>query len=193
MLNDELITLPIHYEQVKSASEALQFNMLSDLKTGSLLRTLAASKGNGRFLELGTGTGLSLTWLAEGAGPSAEIISVDNSEVFQEVAAKVFRKDERIRFFCEDANQWLNNYKGVLFDLIFADTWPGKFENLDLALKLIKPGGFYLIDDLSPQPNWPAGHSHHVDMLLQKLNAQSNFVYTALSWSTGLMLFTRIS
>jgi hypothetical protein len=38
------------------------------------------------------------------------------------------------------------------FDLIFADSWPGKFSALELALGMVKPSGFYLIDDLLPQP-----------------------------------------
>jgi len=39
-------------------SEELGFTMGSEPRTGALLRTLAASKPGGRFLELGTGTGV---------------------------------------------------------------------------------------------------------------------------------------
>jgi predicted O-methyltransferase YrrM len=37
--------------------------------------------------------------------------------------------------------------------LIFADAWPGKYSDLEKALKLVKPGGFYIIDDMLTQPN----------------------------------------
>ena len=192
MLNDQNILVPQYYDRVKAESEKLGFNMPSDLQTGSLLRTLTASKPTGRFLELGTGTGLSLAWMTEGADSTSSIYSVDNSTHWQDVAKTIFKDDERINFYCEDGNDWLLNYKGEKFDLIFADAWPGKFDNLDTALNLIKPGGFYLIDDLLPQPNWPDGHQQNVDRLVNELSENTSFIQTSFNWSTGLMLFTRI-
>jgi len=192
MLNDQNIIVPKYYEQLKSESEKLGFNMPSDLQTGSLLRALAASKPDGRFLDLGTGTGLSLAWLAEGADSTSSLYTVDNSAHWQKVAKAIFAADERINFYTEDGNNWLVNYQGEQFDLIFADAWPGKFGNLNTALKLVKPGGFYLIDDLLPQPNWPEGHQQNVDRLVNDLQNRTDFVYTPFNWSTGLMLFTKI-
>ena len=192
MLNDQNIIVPKYYEQLKSESEKLGFNMPSDLQTGSLLRALAASKPGGRFLDLGTGTGLSLAWLAEGADSGSSLYTVDNSAHWQKVAKAIFAADERINFYTEDGNNWLVNYKGEQFDLIFADAWPGKFGNLNTALKLVKPGGFYIIDDLLPQPNWPEGHQQNVDRLVNDLQNRTDFVHTPFNWSTGLMLFTRI-
>lgn len=192
MLNDQNIIVPKYYEQLKSESEKLGFNMPSDLQTGSLLRALAASKPGGRFLDLGTGTGLSLAWLAEGADNGSSIHTIDNSAHWQKVAKAIFAGDERINFYTGDGNYWLVNYSGEQFDLIFADAWPGKFGNLNTALKLVKPGGFYIIDDLLPQPNWPEGHQQNVDRLVNDLQNRTDFVHTPFNWSTGLMLFTRI-
>lgn len=192
MLNDQNIKLPAFYDQIYKESQKLKFNMLSDLKTGTLLRTLTASKPGGSFLELGTGTGLSLTWLAEGADLSSTITSIDNDDIFQSVACKSFEKDSRITFLCTDGNEWLSSFKGKAFDLIFADAWPGKFEKLDEALALIKVGGFYLIDDLLPQPNWPDDHQEKVDLLIAYLEKREDFVLSSFTWSTGLMLMTKI-
>ncbi len=192
MLNDQNIVVPKYYDQLKAESEKLGFNMPSDLQTGSLLRALAASKPGGKFLDLGTGTGLSLAWLAEGADSASSLYTVDNSAHWQKVAKAIFNSDARINFYTEDGNNWLVNYQGDQFDLIFADAWPGKFGNLNTALKLVKPGGFYLIDDLLPQPNWPEGHQQNVDRLVNDLQNRTDFVHTTFNWSTGLMLFTRI-
>lgn len=192
MLNDQLILIPQNYNEILEKSQATGFNMLSDLKTGSLLRTLCASKANGNILELGTGTGLSLCWIAEGATEGSTIISIDNDNKYQSIAREVFQDDPRIEFLCMDANDWLKNYSRLKFDLIFADAWPGKFENLDEALNLIVIGGFFLIDDLLPQPNWPDGHQKNVDRLFHYLINRKDFVYTTFNWSTGLMLFTKI-
>ncbi|HXI00367.1 MAG TPA: class I SAM-dependent methyltransferase [Sphingobacteriaceae bacterium] len=193
MLNDENIKVPALYEDILKRSHALNFSMLSDQKSGSLLRTLVASKPNGNFLELGTGTGLSLAWIAEGADHTSSIISIDNDDTFQSIARKLFEKDDRITFFCTDATEWLSSYKDNTFDLIFADAWPGKYEKLDETLALVKIGGFYLIDDLLPQPNWPEGHQEKAEHLISYLEQRQDFMRTSFNWSTGLMLFTRIN
>lgn len=191
MFNYENIKLPTSFNKIYRESKKLKFNMLSDLKTGAFLRTLAASKPGGNFLELGTGTGLSLTWLTEGADQTSSIISIDNDDTFQCVARKSFENDSRISFQCIDGNVWLSSYNGELFDLIFADAWPGKFEKLDEALALVKTGGLYLIDDLLPQPNWPDGHQEKVDQLIDYLEKREDFALSSFNWSTGLMLMTR--
>jgi predicted O-methyltransferase YrrM len=193
MIDDQLISTPYHYDAVLKKSSELHFNMLSDLQTGSFLRTLCASKPNGNILELGTGTGLSLCWIAEGASKGCKIVSVDNDAHFQSVAREVFQNDSRIEFLCLDANDWLKTYSESKFDLIFADAWPGKYENLDAALNLITIGGFFLIDDLLPQPNWPDLHDLNVERLFKYLISRKDFVHTTFNWSTGLMLFTKIN
>jgi predicted O-methyltransferase YrrM len=192
MLNDENIAIPEFYALINEASQKLKFNMPSDLKTGSLLRTLSASKPTGHFLDIGTGTGLSLAWIAEGANETSRIISIDINAEFQQVAIDTFAEDQRISIVCADGNEWLTFYDGEQFDLIFADAMPGKFDMLDQTLALVKVGGFYLIDDLLPQPNWPEGHPLKVEKLIETLKQKNNFVQTTLDWSTGLMLFTRV-
>jgi len=192
MLNDQVIFPPENYDEILRRSHETNFSMLSDLQTGSFLRTLCASKPDGNFLELGTGTGLSLCWIAEGASQDATIISIDNDENFQSIAKEIYKDDPRIEFLCLDANEWLQKYDQSKFDIIFADAWPGKYDYLDEALALLNIGGFYLIDDLLPQPNWPEHHQLNVDRLFERLTNRTDLVYTTFNWSTGLMLFTKI-
>ncbi len=56
----------------------MNFSMASETLVGSLLRTLAASKPGGRFLELGTGTRVSAAWILEGMSEEATLVSVDS-------------------------------------------------------------------------------------------------------------------
>lgn len=191
MLNAS-INLPARYSRILKQSQVIQFSMPSDLETGSLIRSLIVSKPGGTFLDIGTGTGLSLSWMAAGADAESTIISIDNNADYQQIAKSVFADDDRVSIICADGAAWLNNYQGPPFDLIFADAWPGKFECLDKALALVKKGGFYLVDDLLPQPNWPQSHQPNVDQLLQTLQNRTDFVLTPFSWSTGLCLLTRI-
>jgi len=59
-LNDRyVIDPPIALEAILHETIDIGFSMASESQTGSLLRTLVASKPGGRFLELGTGTGVA--------------------------------------------------------------------------------------------------------------------------------------
>ena len=65
-MQTDIINIPSQYEAIASATKQLDFNMASDLYTGSLLKTLVASKPGARILELGTGSGLATSWIAGG-------------------------------------------------------------------------------------------------------------------------------
>lgn len=190
-MNDNSIVLPNHYSEIKNASEKISFSMPSDLQTGSFLRTLVATKKDGHFLELGTGTGLSLAWMIEGMSKNANLISIDNSAEYQNIAKKYFQ-ESNVKFVCEDAEKWILNYTEEKFDLIFADAWPGKYVVLEETLNLLNPGGIYLIDDMLPQRNWPKNHDKNVEALIQDLEKRKDIQLTKMCWSTGLILITKI-
>ncbi len=191
-MDDNHIQLPEHYKSIQEASNKINFSMPSDLKTGSLLRTLVASKPGGRVLELGTGTGLSLSWIAESMDEQSTVISIDSSEEYTSIARSFFETDSRVEIICTDANEWLRDNPNQQFDLIFADAWPGKYAMLDEALAMVKTGGFYIIDDMLPQPNWPKGHEDNVKNLINDLEARADSRFTKMNWSTGLVILTKI-
>jgi predicted O-methyltransferase YrrM len=191
-MDDTTIKVPENYRSIQDASAKINFSMPSDLQTGSLLRTLIASKPHGRFLELGTGTGLSLSWIAESMDDKSVVVSIDNSEVYSAIAKDFFKTDPRVEIICTDANEWLNNNPDQEFDLIFADAWPGKYSALEEALAMVKPGGFYIIDDMLPQANWPDGHSENVSKLISYLEARPDIRFTKMNWSTGLVIVAKI-
>jgi predicted O-methyltransferase YrrM len=182
---------PPFYEVLKLKSETLGFNMPSDVLLGSLLKTLVTSKPAGHFLELGTGTGLSLSWMIAGMDDYSTIISLDNEEKFIHVARENFENNQKVSIICCDGGEWITNYTGHSFDLIFADTWPGKYTHLEETLALVKPGGFYVVDDLNPQENWPEGHDKKVEKLLDYLASRDDFNLTQLDWSTGIIVMSK--
>lgn len=182
---------PPTYQEILRRSEDMGFTMPSDMKVGFLLRTLAASKPDGKFLELGTGTGLSLSWIVDGMNEGCTVISIDNDNIYLQIAEYYFESDSRVTLCCEDAAKWLNTYKGTGFDLVFADAWPGKYSLLDTTLGLIKPGGFYIIDDMIPQSNWPKGHELEVERLRTELDARQDFSKTELNWASGIVIMVK--
>jgi len=166
--------------------------MASDSKTGSLLRTLAASKPAGAFLELGTGTGLSSAWILDGMDRMASLVTVDNDPAVVAIARQHLEGDPRVAFHVADGGEFLQGLEGQSFGFIFADTWPGKYTHLEQTLALLNPGGLYVIDDMLPQPNWPADHPPKVAALIGLLETRSDLRITKLNWSTGIIVCSKL-
>jgi predicted O-methyltransferase YrrM len=191
-MNDaENLKLPPRLGQIISETTRLKFTMASDPLIGCLLRTLAATKPAGDFLELGTGTGVATAWLLDGMDQRSRLVSVEKDEAVLAVAKKFLGDDRRAGFFHADGGWWLDHAECFRFDLIFADSWPGKYTHLDEALRLLKRGGLYVIDDMLPQPNWPDGHAQRVDELISILESRKDLIITKLNWSTGVIIGTK--
>ncbi len=191
MNNEATIRYPAKYFDLLKVSKSMNFNMASDVLTGNLLQTLAATKPKGRFLEIGTGTGLSAAWILNGMDSQSTLLSVDNNPEFVSVAKKFLSSDTRLTLQFADGIELIKSLAGQTFDFIFADSWPGKYNTLEETLRLVAPGGFYILDDMLPQPNWPEGHQQSVDELLGKLEGLKDFHVCKMNWSTGLVLCTR--
>jgi predicted O-methyltransferase YrrM len=195
MLDAHRPTPPAAWAAIDQDTRGRAFNMASDVPTGALLRTLAASKAAGALLELGTGTGLATAWLLDGMDERSTLLSMDNDEGVVSVARRHLGHDRRLTLVVQDGASFLASllFEGKRFDLVFADTWPGKYTNLDDALSLVKVGGFYVIDDMLPQPNWTDDHPPKVEALVRTLGSRPDFQATSLHWSTGLMIATRVA
>lgn len=190
-MNDSVdYNIPLAYNTIKQTTEEMQFNMASDLYTGSLLKTLVASKPSGRLLELGTGTGLATAWIVAGMDEKSLLVTVENNEMLIDVAKKNI-SDSRVEFVLADGYEWIKNYSGKKFDLIFADAMPGKYDLFEETISMLNTNGFYIIDDMLPQPNWPAGHDKKVDNFIAMIEGRSDLVLTKMNWSTGIVIVVK--
>ena len=70
---------------------------------------------------------------------------------------------------------------------------PGKYEGLEDCLRVVRSGGFYIIDDMLPQANWPHGHAGKVPVLLQQLANQKSFTIVPLAWASGVVVAVKRS
>jgi predicted O-methyltransferase YrrM len=182
------LALPPVVTTIQADTAAMGFKMASTDATGRMLRTLVASKPGSRVLELGTGTGLATAWLLDGMDAAATLDTVDIDPACVAVARRNLANDSRVRFHIESGSTFLNRLADRRYDLIFADTWPGKFDHLDDALALLAVGGFYVIDDLHPQPNWPADHAPKIPTLVRALAARPDLVLWPIDWDTGIVV-----
>jgi len=192
MMVDSIFSdMPVQYENIAEATKAIEFNMASDMQTGSLLKTLAASKLSGRILELGTGTGLATSWIVDGMDERTKLITIENNTLLLDIARKALQ-DSRVEFVLADGYEWIQTYSGEKFDMVFADAMPGKYDLFEETIGLVKVGGFYIIDDMLPQPNWPEGHADKVERFIEELEERNDIILTKLNWSTGIIIVTKI-
>ncbi|MEM9076045.1 MAG: class I SAM-dependent methyltransferase [Bacteroidota bacterium] len=189
----ETLRTPSIYSELQKITEEVGFSMPSDVSFGNLLQTLIASKPNGIFLELGTGTGLSLAWILQGMQLESKVISLDNDKKLIRLVENTFKHETRLSLLCVDGGEWVSSYEGEGFDLIFADTWAGKYTHLEKTLEMVKEGGYYIIDDMNPQSNWPDGHEEKAKQLVETLERREDFVMTKLDWSTGVIIMAKKS
>ena len=190
-MDDAICETPAALAEIGRRTAALGFDMPSEPRTGAFLKALAASKPGGRILELGTGTGLATAWLLAGMDSAARMVSVENDAKVQAVARAALGGDRRVSFVLDDGLAFLASAERGSFDLVFADAWPGKYDGLDEALSLVRPGGFYVGDDMLPQANWPEGHQANVDGLIADLKARPGWAVVALAWASGLVMAVR--
>jgi predicted O-methyltransferase YrrM len=173
-------------------TRAAGFTMPSEPLTCSLLRTLAASKSSGHFLELGSGTGLSTAWILDGMDATSRLTTIDHDEKLLSILKKHLGSDPRLTVACSDDNEFLLSLAGQKFDFIFSDTWAGKYRLLDEALALLNSGGIYVIDDMLPQPNWPDGHDLKADRLVATLEQRSDLRIVKMSWASGIIIAIKL-
>ena len=191
MVDSIFSDMPVQYENIAEATKAIAFNMASDMQTGSLLKTLAASKISGRILELGTGTGLATSWIVDGMDERTKLITIENNALLLDIAGRALQ-DSRVEFVWADGYAWIQTYSGEKFDMVFADAMPGKYDLFEETIGLVKVGGFYIIDDMLPQPNWPEGHADKVERFIGELGERNDILLTKLNWSTGIIIVTKI-
>lgn len=189
-MSTEAVDEPNAIPAIMADTRAAGFTMASDPLTCSLLRTLAASK-SGRFLELGSGTGLSTAWLLDGMDAASQLTTVDHDKALLTVLTRHLGADPRLDIVCADGDDFLRSLDGEHFDFIFADTWAGKYRLLHEALALLNPGGLYVVDDMLPQANWPEGHAEKAAGLVAALEQMEGFHTTRLSWASGVMVVVK--
>ncbi len=193
MTDTPIRPLPPRYLEILERSRTIDFAMPSDEATGGLLRCLVASKKGARVLELGTGTGLAASWLLDGMDEEAFLDSVELNADYLKIASKFLSDDPRLSLICDDGMSFLERSKDEAYDFIFADTWPGKYVGFSHSLRILRPGGIIVFDDMLPQPNWPSDHPLKVERLLREIDdlPPERFQVVKLCWSTGHILITK--
>jgi predicted O-methyltransferase YrrM len=181
------------FRDIVAATQRIRGVPVSDALTGALLKTLATSKPGGMFLEIGTGTGMGTAWIVDGMNANARLVTVEKYEKMAAIAKRFLGHDPRITFEVMDADVFLTAQQEQSFDLIFADASAGKFHFLAETLRLLKVGGFYLIDHLLPLSSTSEDQEHlrKINQVITFLEQQEELSIVKMNWATGLLLATK--
>ena len=182
------ISHPLSLPDIDTWTQTLGFTQACTDTTGALLRTLAASKPGGTLLELGTGTGAGACWLLDGMTANARLTTIDNDPTVLHAARSVLGEDPRFTPVDGNAAHFIATAEPDSFDLIYADTGPGKFDLLPETIALLKPGGLYVTDDLAPHPDWAADQAENIALLSMTLEAHADLRSMFLEIGTGIMV-----
>lgn len=123
---------------------------------GQLMALLVQLIQARRVLEIGTFTGYSSTVMALALPPEGELVACDVSDEYTQVARKYWKQagvDGKCRLQLGDARetlrQLLDSGAQGTFDLAFIDAdKSGYLEYYEGCLKLIRPGGLILVDNV---------------------------------------------
>lgn len=117
---------------------------------GRMLFQFAQLIGAKRIFEMGSAIGYSTLWLAQAAGPDAEIYYTDGDPANAKRAREYFDRagvTSRIRIGTGIAQEILRNTPGE-FDLIFNDVNKDQYpEVFRLAVPRIRSGGLFITDN----------------------------------------------
>ena len=119
---------------------------------GSALRLLAALIEARAVVEIGTGTGVSGTWLMRGMRPDGVLTTVDVEAEHQRLARETFTEAgfpaQRVRTIAGAALDVLPRLTDGHYDLVFADGDKAEYSAyLKEALRLLRPGGVVAFDN----------------------------------------------
>lgn len=123
---------------------------------GQFMALLVKLIGARRAIEVGTFTGYSALWLAEGMGPDGRLVACDISEEWTAIARRYWQAAgfaERIELRLAPAADTLRelaagDWAGTV-DFVFIDAdKPGYATYYELALALLRPGGLIAVDNV---------------------------------------------
>ncbi len=142
--------VPTLVREAQKSAVLLQFEKSCLDEVGEFLALLAAHPSSFPVLEVGTGAGVGTAWLAShAAGP---IYTVETEARLADAARDLFAASPEVRVIHGD---WMAALNHGPFGLIFVDAKPAKQDGADQLVAALQPGGWIVLDDLTPREYWP--------------------------------------
>jgi len=131
-------------------------------EVGHLLCVLASHVQHGIVGEIGTGAGVGTAWMLSHIASTTRLVTVEADAERAMAARDLFRDQPNATVVHGD---WSTMLAYGPFNLLFIDAGPAKAPPIEspnaapasteMILQALCPGGIIVLDDLSPEQNWP--------------------------------------
>jgi predicted O-methyltransferase YrrM len=165
---------------------------------GAALRMLAAAASARSVIEIGTGTGVSGTWLLRGMRPDGVLTSIDVESEHQRLARLTYSEagfpPGRVRLINGAALDVLPRFTEEAYDLLFIDALKAEYpEYLVEGVRLLRPGGVVAVDnalwhDKVADPEMDDPDTQAVRSLLETVAEDTGLVSALLPVGDGLLV-----
>lgn len=153
--------IPPLARQAMELATRLAFEWSCSIEVGRLLQVLAGQVRGGVIGEIGTGCGVSAAWMAGVLAPGVSFITIELDGERADAARALFTGYPRVRVLHGD---WHDILAYGPFDLLFIDAGAAKAapneatggaSAAEAILGALRPGGLIVLDDLTPEDQWP--------------------------------------
>jgi predicted O-methyltransferase YrrM len=144
--------IPALVQQATALAAELGFTASCTPEVGRLLRVLAGACRQGRIGEIGTGCGVGTAWMAGGLAPGVGLWTVEIDARRAALARCLLRGVPGVEVLTGD---WQTILPHGPFALLCADARAAKVEAPEQVLAALAPGGLLVLDDLTPEDQWP--------------------------------------
>jgi predicted O-methyltransferase YrrM len=145
-------SIPPLVQQATALAAELGFTASCRPEVGRLLRVLAGACRQGRIGEIGTGCGVGTAWMASALASDVGLWTV-------EIDARRAARARRLLVGMPGVQVLTGDWKTILphgpFALLFVDAQAAKTEAPGQVPAALAPGGLLVLDDLTPEDQWP--------------------------------------
>lgn len=139
-------------QQATEIAQQMGFETSSIPEVGRLLCALASGVRGGIIGEIGTGCGVGAAWIASGLAADTRFVTVEADGERATAVMSLFRDHPNVRVIHGD---WHDILPYGPFDLLFVDASPAKYDEPDVVVESLRPGGLIVLDDLTLEEYWP--------------------------------------
>jgi predicted O-methyltransferase YrrM len=122
-------------------------------EVGRLLYVLVRQYQRGCIAEIGTGCGVGAAWMISALAPTATFVTVEIDDKRAAAVQALFADIPNVQVIKGD---WREILAYGPFVMLFADGAKAKLHAADDLVGALQPGGLIVIDDLTPESQWPA-------------------------------------
>jgi predicted O-methyltransferase YrrM len=171
---------------------------------GQLFQTLVALTGTRNALEIGVFTGYSSLAVAFALPPDGRLTACDISEEYTSIARRYWAEagvadkiDLHIAPAAETLEQLVKQGRTGFYDFAFIDADKTGYDSYyEFCLRLIRPGGLIVLDNMLYHGTVPGDEDHGADttalrLLNKKIGTDGRVVASLLPIADGMMLVVK--